>query len=177
MRPTPRERNSSMIPSSKTAFWRWLGRIGHKRPRLRRRRTSPGAYFEMLEPRLLLSFSAPQAFPIAGGAFAVAAGDFNGDHKVDLIAPAGLGGASVVLGNGDGTFSPPKNSFTTPVAGGIANGVAVGDFNRDGKLDAAVTNSSGYLSVLLGNGDGTFRAPSSTFVAPGLSSVAVGDFN
>jgi len=39
--------------------------------------------------------------------------------------------------------------------GGIA--IAVGDFNRDGKLDVAVAGN--YLSVFLGNGDGTFQAP------------------
>src|SRR6266568_5003454 len=56
--------------------------------------------------------------------------------------------------------------------------IAEGDFNGDGKLDLAVTNyGDNSVSVLLGNGDGTFQA-ARTFpvgIHPGL--VAVGDFN
>jgi hypothetical protein len=54
--------------------------------------------------------------------------------------------------------------------------VAAADFNRDGKSDLVVENlSSNYVSVLLGNGDGTFQAARN--FAPGSSFVAVGDFN
>ena len=58
--------------------------------------------------------------------------------------------------------------------------VATGDFNRDGKLDfAAVNNGSGTVSVLLGNGDGTYAAaatsPESVGTSP--SGIAAGDFN
>ncbi len=56
--------------------------------------------------------------------------------------------------------------------------VAVGDFNGDGKLDLAVTNrSSNCVSILLGNGDGTFQTqvPYPTQTSP--DSVAIGDFN
>src|SRR5439155_1700338 len=67
--------------------------------------------------------------------------------------------------------------------------VAVGDFNRDGKLDLAVADygsgchgylcntSSTTVSVLLGNGDGTFQAPRTFVAGIGPNSVAVGDFN
>jgi hypothetical protein len=56
-----------------------------------------------------------------------------------------------LLGNGDGTFQPP--SFYLSVNNPY--GIAVGDFNNDGKLDVVVRNPEGlYLS--LGNGDGTF---------------------
>jgi hypothetical protein len=51
--------------------------------------------------------------------------------------------------------------------------VAVGDFNRDGKLDAVVVGDA--LWVLLGNGDGTFQAPS-TYAGP-FYFVVVADFN
>src|SRR5207249_5097416 len=88
---------------------------------------------------------------------------------------------SVLLGNGDGTFQAP--AFFA-VGGGAAS-VVVDDFNGDGVPDLALA-SPGYtthhesyslVSVLLGNGDGTFHA-ARTFYAGGIpSSVAAGDFN
>ena len=62
----------------------------------------------------------------------------------------------MLLGNANGTFQPAQTSATgaSPVS------VAVGDFNGDGKLDLATANGRYDVSVLLGNGDGTFQAPS-----------------
>jgi hypothetical protein len=58
------------------------------------------------------------------------------------------------------------------------NALAVGDFNRDGKLDLAVTNlTSQTVSILLGNGDGTFRSGASLPVIAAPYSIAIGDFN
>src|SRR2546426_980193 len=63
-------------------------------------------------------------------------------------------------------------------AGRSPDSVAVGDFNGDGKLDLAVANrGSNDVSVLLGNGDGTFQAALTFAAGSGPSSVAVGDFN
>ncbi len=57
-------------------------------------------------------------------------------------------------------------------------GVAVGDFNGDGKLDLAVVNESGStVSILLGDGSGNFTLASSPAVGQYPYSVAVGDFN
>jgi hypothetical protein len=53
--------------------------------------------------------------------------------------------------------------------------IAAGDFNNDGKLDLAVLNGEG-LSIALGNGDGTFQAPTTYPYLTG-DSLAVGDFN
>jgi hypothetical protein len=106
----------------------------------------------------------------------VAAGDFNGDGKLDLVVSSGL---YVLLGNGDGTFKPKQLA----VPGWEENcfAIAVGDFNGDGKLDLVVT-FTGYgnnVGVLLGNGDGTFQAPVSyaTGSTPYPERVAVGDLN
>jgi hypothetical protein len=108
--------------------------------------------------------------------------DVNGDGKPDLLVsydgkgPSGTGGVSVLLGKGDGTFAPAKNY---PTFVGLNLGLAVADFNGDGKLDIAVPNgSNGTISLLLGNGDGTFAAPTAIPTKDrNLYSVAVADFN
>jgi hypothetical protein len=71
---------------------------------------------------------------------------------------------AVLLGNGDGTFQP---AVTYGTGAYFATSVAVGDVNGDRIPDLLVTNSclnmehecigDGALSVLLGNGDGTFQ--------------------
>src|SRR5205814_845487 len=55
---------------------------------------------------------------------------------------------------------------------------AVGDFNGDGKQDLAVTNvTTSSVAILLGNGNGSFRAPATFPVGNNPSSIAVIDFN
>ena len=88
-------------------------------------------------------------------------GDFNGDGKLDLIT-RGKTHFSLFLGNGDGTF---HHSRDYPYVDLAAQMVA-GDFNNDGKLDLLLyeapifgTNMGFAVNVLLGNGDGTFKAP------------------
>jgi hypothetical protein len=118
----------------------------------------------------------------------VAVGDFNGDGKADLVVSDFMNQTITILtGNGNGTFT-----VGTPVSTGMPAGstayqrqVVAGDFNGDGKTDVAVvidgnTTSDSSLSVLLGNGDGTFGAPSTFTATPAESfydqAVAVGDF-
>jgi hypothetical protein len=114
----------------------------------------------------------------------IATGDFNADGRVDLaVANAGSASVSVLLGNGDGTFQAPQN-FT--VAGVGPSSVVAADFNNDGVLDLVTTNgnigpSSDNVSVLLGNGNGTFQAAQNFAGGPagtsGPAAVALGHFN
>jgi hypothetical protein len=118
---------------------------------------------------------------IEGG---IRVGDFNNDRKLDLFLPSLASGnpAVVMLGNGDGTFKPAINSSSFSVAGTYPRGWAVGDFNKDGKLDIVATlpanaDTGGYI-VLLGNGDGTFKPGRATTGVLGYSRwVSTGDFN
>jgi FG-GAP-like repeat len=105
-------------------------------------------------------------------------GDFNGDTKLDLAVANGGSTVSVLLGNGNGTFQTHVDYGT----GNGPNSVAVGDFNGDGNLDLVTANSGvagngKTVSVLLGNGDGTFQAHVDYGTGNGPQSVAVGDFN
>jgi FG-GAP-like repeat/FG-GAP repeat len=111
------------------------------------------------------------------------AADFNRDGKLDFALIDEYPGensqsVNTFLGNGDGSFQPPQ---ATP---SLSDWWAIGDFNGDGIPDLAgtyfVEDEQCYFSILLGNGNGTFRggfqyiAGCSTFF-PGQ--IAIGDFN
>ena len=101
--------------------------------------------------------------------------DFNGDGVQDLLAlNAGVNNASILLGNGNGTFQ----SQSTVATGLFPTSASVGDFNGDGKKDVAITNgNAGNVSILLGNGNGTFQTASTFTVGTGPYSIVSGDFN
>ncbi len=101
--------------------------------------------------------------------------DFNGDGRADLAVSTYFG-VAILLSNGDGTFLAPT---TYPV--GFDPQFVAGDFNNDGRTDLAVLAESSdgqvALSVLLGEGDGTFQPGASSAVGPGASALVADDFN
>ena len=115
-----------------------------------------------------VSFNAPRTYPINDPNGIVTA-DFDGDGKSDLAVATNHSSVTILLSNGK-TFSYQVNCSY--------QALAVGDFDGDGKLDLAV---AGYnipaVSIMLGNGDGTFQAPVRYGLLAIPVAVAVGDFN
>ena len=102
-----------------------------------------GGFTQTAAPSLLLPLGA------------LAIGDLTGDGRPDLIAAAKFVPIVAVFpGNGDGTFG---SEILTSHGAGDVGAIEVGDFDRDGRLDAVVTASQ-VVAVLTGAGDGTFRA-------------------
>src|SRR6185503_9016150 len=124
-----------------------------------------------------LRFAAHKDYPSGFGPASIAVGDVNGDLRPDLAVANGFSDTvSVLLGNADGSFQPPRIVFVGP--SNNPRSVAIADFNRDGKPDLAVANpTSNTVMVLPGNGDGTFQAIVTLTAGTGPSSVAAGDFN
>ena len=125
------------------------------------------------------SFDLPMNFAVGKNPQSIAVADFNGNGIQDLaVANRGSNNVSILLGNGNGTFA----SGSAVAVGGAPTFVVAADFAHDGRQDLAVTTADssfyqrGTLSILLGNGDGTFRSGQSlTTVGRGLSSIAVFD--
>lgn len=133
------------------------------------------------------TFGAKTDFPVAAAPQAIAAGDFNSDGRVDLVATLNDPGLSLALltGTGTGTFNPPI--YFPNTSGFDSPAIAATDLNGDGKLDLVVMHTIGCytppcraadsITILLGNGNGTFQTPSEVDVGTGPFSMAVLDLN
>ncbi len=110
-----------------------------------------------------------------GTFYNIAVAKLHGGGKLDLVVTNGSDNTvSVLLGNGDGTFQP-QVAYSTSGSypqGNSPQWVAVADVNKDGRLDLVTADSGQGISVLLGNGDGTFQAP--VFYSDVLNGSGVG---
>jgi hypothetical protein len=134
------------------------------------------------------SFATKQDFATGTHPYSVALADVSNDGILDMIvsnyglADTTADDVTVRLGTGTGTiFAPTTGTYGT---GNKPTIVTVGDVNNDGKLDLVVANQvpigggSNYtVSVLLGNGDGSFQSAVDYPTTFGPLSVALGDFN
>ncbi len=126
------------------------------------------------------TFQPAANYPVGNGPNSVVAADFNGDGTLDLAVVNGSDGTvSVLLGNGDGTFAPQKKY----AAGSSPGTLLAADVNGDGKLDLIVSLApapppKGMISVLLGNGDGTFEKGAHYDTGgENVDTMTAGDFN
>ncbi|WP_263383328.1 FG-GAP-like repeat-containing protein [Granulicella arctica] len=131
------------------------------------------------------SYKAPVAYTTGRAPYGVVVGDFNNDGKADLaVSNLVSGTVSILLGIGDGTFQAQQsyNTGSTGTPGAMTfpepYGLTIADFNKDGFQDLVTTNmTEGTISILLGNGDGSFAAPTSTPVGKDAFLSVVADFN
>lgn len=129
------------------------------------------------------TFAAPVRYPTGGSsAGRVSVADFNGDGKLDIaVVNQSDNTIAVLLGNGDGTFQAGKVVTPALASDGFLGVLVAADFNRDTKMDLAIPDfcglNCGTLAILLGNGDGTFQAPTILNTAAGATGLAAADLN
>jgi hypothetical protein len=125
-----------------------------------------------------LNFSAPAPFGVGGSSpSSVAIADLNGDANPDLATANQLtDNVSVLLGDGAGGLAPaPGSPFG---AGDVPAQAKLGRLDGDANLDLAVPNVfSSNVSILLGNGDGTFDPATNIATSSAPRSIAIGDLD
>ena len=107
--------------------------------------------------------------------------DFNSNGRTDLAVAGqdrvtGHIDVTVLAGNGDSTF---RASEPIDLGAGFLEGLLTGDFNGDGRPDLAVASGSdpSLIRILLGNVDGTFRAPVTSAFTELAAPTVAHDFN
>jgi hypothetical protein len=139
--------------------------------------TSNSQPFEITNPTSTVSMSGT-TLPVGTDPRGIAVANFAGDDNVGnpgiAVVNRGSNAVSILLGNGNGSFTIAANYPTDvdPIA------VAVGDFNGDGIPDLVTANRASYtISILLGNGNGTFQNHVDYPAGTEPMAVVVGDFN
>ncbi len=136
------------------------------------------------------TFQTPVSYPTGTKPVALVAQDFDGDGQPDLaIVNQGDGTAAgtvtILLGNKvnsiqNGTFGTPPNQTSIPAVGVLPTAIASAEFDtlNNTNADLVITNShDNAVSVLLGNGDGTFGTQTTFATGAGPAGVATADFN
>jgi len=124
------------------------------------------------------TFQTAVNYSTGSGPYAVAIADFNGDGYPDIaVADENSDTLTILLNNGTGQFTVG----TSPATGHMPISVVAGDFNGDGIVDLAVSNNNltgpGSVSILIGNGNGTFQPAVSYAVHNQPTQIVAGDFN
>lgn len=110
----------------------------------------------------------------SSAAHGIVSGDVNNDGKLDMVLSSTVSGLAVSLGDGAGAFG----AATSFAVGVDSYGVALADFNRDGRLDAAVTDQSNdTITIMLGNGAGAFALSGSYATDRRPRELAIADIN
>ncbi len=108
-------------------------------------------------------------------------GDFNGDSYPDIAYTSVVANSvAVLIGSSDGSGKFTSGAmYATGLSGKSPDGIISADFNGDGRSDLAIVNpGDDNVTVMLGNGDGTFASSTpATTVATAPLAVATGDFN
>src|SRR5665213_3376614 len=132
------------------------------------------------------TFQAPVPYPTGVKPVAMLAQDFDGDGEPDLaVVNQTDGTVSILLGNKvngtqNGTFGTPPNQTAPVTVGAAPSSIATGEFDtvNNTNADLVVTNSTdNTVSVVLGNGDGTFGTQNVFTTGNGPAGVATADFN
>jgi FG-GAP-like repeat len=121
-------------------------------------------------------FGEGQRYPVHRTPIGLATDDVNGDHHADLVVALRNDKVKVFLGSGNGEF----RHGVQYEYGDTPTSVALSDLNTDGRLDLVVTNGgpmSNAVSIWLGNGDGSFRAPKDYSTGHRPLGVSFADFN
>ncbi|GAM10157.1 hypothetical protein OR1_02445 [Geobacter sp. OR-1] len=129
------------------------------------------------------SFTAGPSYYVGAGAISVTKSDFNGDYKEDLaVVNYDTGQLTILTGDGAGYFYSVFPGTYSQLQ--YSRSVAAGDINGDGKTDLAIVNDGGeapggtaLVSILLGNGNGSFQQYTQFQQPQYTSGAAIADFN